>query len=116
MCSRVWLGSCLAVVVAASLPFPAIAKDGGSPSIDRPEYDCPKAEEPIQKVDGGWFIPEPRERRLTCLMAACAAHRDELEKAVKSPNQGLGAAVAVSVAVGVILGAGAVGLAVAVAR
>lgn len=73
----------LALALCARLAFAqdAGASDAGaggaSPSIrfDDAIYalcpDAPKAE----PVDGGWFLPELRERRVACLMNTCEADR-----------------------------------------
>jgi len=56
------------------------ADDGGVAAEGRVRYDCPEAPDMAVAVDGGWYLPRARADRLSCLLAATAAHRDELQK------------------------------------
>lgn len=83
-------GLAVALVVAMVAP-PAFADgaDGGTVIYDCP--DAPRAEQ----VDGGWFLTNARERRITCEIAACEAHRDALMKPEPEKPSGLVLAIVV---------------------
>lgn len=66
----------LAIALSVTMATRALGQDGG---IARDAYRCPTAP-PAEQLDGGWFLPDAREARVSCLMAACAADRDELER------------------------------------
>lgn len=49
------------------------------PRFDAPVYQQCREAPPLVAVDGGYFMPEPRAQRLTCLLNTC-----ELDRAAKS--------------------------------
>lgn len=56
------------------------APDAGSPSFSTtPLYRSCSEAPPLEPVDGGFFMPELRARRLSCLLTTCET--DRLEKA-----------------------------------
>lgn len=88
----------LALFLVSALCAPALGQDGG---IARAAYLCPDA--PLaEKVDGGWFVSDEREKRVSCLMAACAADRDELEAQVAAPVKWILASLALGFGAGVV--------------
>lgn len=95
--------------------LPAVGQDAGvpdyQPAIDREEYRCPDAEEEAVPLDGGWWVPDVRERRVTCLLASCAAHRDAIEAELGKSKGGSTTSVVVAALVGLVVG-GAAGIVV----
>jgi hypothetical protein len=55
-------------------------QDAGPVTLDAPVYARCREAPPLEPSDGGYFLPEARAQRLTCLLSTCELDRREKSK------------------------------------